>query len=336
MKNPQVTRKRLPYPSLEEWVNRIRAGEVSFLSQAITLMESSLPEDRKLAEVLIQEVLPYSGNSIRIGITGVPGVGKSTFIEAFGCKLTAQSKKVAVLAVDPSSPVSGGSILGDKTRMEKLSGDTHAYIRPSPSGHTLGGVSARTRESILLCEAAGYEIILVETVGVGQSEVLVKDMTDFFLLLMLPGAGDELQGMKKGIIEMADLMVIHKADGDNLKRARRAQVDYQQALHLLPLRQVDWNPEVVMASSLTGEGLDAIWNKILDYKSSTQASGRLTENRRTQMADWFQQTLNEMLLDYLSKKWKDNPESAKIRQAAIAGQMNPVLAARKIFDINIY
>ncbi|WP_296705979.1 methylmalonyl Co-A mutase-associated GTPase MeaB, partial [Algoriphagus sp.] len=241
-------KKRL---SLEDYRSGVLNGNRVRLSQAITLVESTLDQDLKLASELVQEILPHTGKSIRIGITGVPGVGKSTFIEAFGSLLLSEGKKLAVLAVDPSSQKSKGSILGDKTRMEKLAADKKAFIRPSPAGTTLGGVAAKTRETILLCEAAGFDVILVETVGVGQSETSVKSMVDFFLLLVLAGAGDELQGIKKGIMEMADGIVIHKAEEDNFAAAKRAKANYQNALHLFPKTESGWIPPVLTASSLT-------------------------------------------------------------------------------------
>ena len=243
-------RSRKQLPTINEFVQGIKEGSRALLSQAITLIESALPEHQSLSQELIKRCLPLSGKSIRIGITGVPGAGKSTFIESFGGFLTAKGHHLAVLAIDPSSERSGGSILGDKTRMEELSADERAFIRPSPSGGTTGGVARKTRESIILCEAAGYDTIIVETVGVGQSETAVHSMVDFFLLLMIPGAGDELQGMKRGIMEMADMIVINKADGDTLTLARKAKTEYTNAMHLFPLPPSGWAPAVLTCSSL--------------------------------------------------------------------------------------
>ena len=263
-------KKRL---SLQEYAAGIQSGNRVVLSQAITLVESTLDEDQILASALVQELLAHTGRSIRIGITGVPGVGKSTFIEAFGKMLLELGKKVAVLAVDPSSQLSKGSILGDKTRMEGLALDKRAFIRPSPSGNTLGGVSGKTREAMLLCEAAGFDVILIETVGVGQSETAVKNMVDFFLLLMLSGAGDELQGIKKGIMEMADLVAITKADSGNELQARQAKVSYENALHLFPASGSGWYPKVLTCSAVTQTGIDDIWKTILAHRELLQQNG---------------------------------------------------------------
>ncbi len=285
-------RKRL---SLLDYAAGIRSGNRVILSQAITLAESTLDSDRELSSQLVQEVLPMTGKSLRIGITGVPGVGKSTFIEAFGKMLLDKGKKVAVLAVDPTSQLSKGSILGDKTRMELLAADKRAFIRPSPSGHTLGGVSARTREAMLLCEAAGFDVILVETVGVGQSETAVKNMVDFFLLLMLAGAGDELQGIKKGIMEMADGLVIHKSDGDNLDLAKKAKSNYQNAMHLFPQSEKNWSPKVLLASSMTGMGLEKVWDLIVEYEQKMKDSTFWDSNRATQRVNWLEDQIQDML-----------------------------------------
>lgn len=285
-------RKRL---SLLDYAAGIRSGNRVILSQAITLAESTLDSDRELSSQLVQEVLPMTGKSLRIGITGVPGVGKSTFIEVFGKMLLDKGKKVAVLAVDPTSQLSKGSILGDKTRMELLAADKRAFIRPSPSGHTLGGVSARTREAMLLCEAAGFDVILVETVGVGQSETAVKNMVDFFLLLMLAGAGDELQGIKKGIMEMADGLVIHKSDGDNLDLAKKAKSNYQNAMHLFPQSEKNWSPKVLLASSMTGMGLEKVWDLIVEYEQKMKDSTFWDSNRATQRVNWLEDQIQDML-----------------------------------------
>jgi LAO/AO transport system kinase len=286
-----------PRLSTEDYINGIREGNRFVLSRAITLIESRLPADREQADAIIQVLLPESGKSVRIGITGVPGVGKSTFIERFGMLVTGYGKKLAVLAIDPSSPVTGGSIMGDKTRMEQLSHNPLAYIRPSPSGTSLGGVGRKTRETMLLCEAAGFEVIIVETVGVGQSETAVHSMTDFFLLLMLAGAGDELQGIKKGIMEMADAVAINKADGDNMKRAKIAQAEYRNALHFFPPKPYNWQPKVLTCSALEGSGLEEIWQMILDYRSLTQSNGWWERKRMQQQEAWLKELITEQLLE---------------------------------------
>lgn len=274
------------------------------LGQAITIIESNLEDDRKLSAELLEKIIHATGNSIRIGITGVPGVGKSTFIEKFGQHVIEQGKKIAVLTVDPSSQLSRGSILGDKTRMEELSKNPNAFIRPSPSGNVLGGVANRTYEVILLCEAAGFEIILIETVGVGQSEINVKTITDFFLLLMLAGAGDELQSIKKGVTEMADAIVITKADGDNLKSAIAAMSFYQQGLQFLSTASsVWWSPKVLVASALTGMGIDEVWKLILSYKDQAKTSGFFSHNRSRQNTSRFKNQFEQMLFsDFIQYK----------------------------------
>jgi LAO/AO transport system kinase len=281
--------------TLAEFKEGILAGDRVLLAQAITLVESELPADQDLATALIQELLPNTGNSFRIGVTGVPGVGKSSFIEVFGTKLLDAGKKVAVLAVDPSSSLSKGSILGDKTRMERLALDKRAFIRPSPSRSTLGGVAGKTREAILLCEAAGFDLILVETVGVGQSETAVKSMVDFFLLLLLAGAGDELQGIKKGIVEMADGFLIHKADGDNLDLASQAKVAYQNAVHLLPASEKGWAPKLLLGSSLTGLGMEELESILGAYQEQMKGSGFWDANRGLQRLTWLEDQIHELL-----------------------------------------
>ena len=254
----------------------ISAGERATLARAITLIESKRADHRKAAHLLVQELLPLTGKAVRLGITGAPGAGKSTTIDALGTFLTAQGHKVAVLAVDPSSTRTGGSILGDKTRMARLAIDPHAFVRPSPSSGTLGGVAAKTRETMLLCEAAGYDVVLVETVGIGQSETAVADMTDFFLVLMIPGAGDELQGLKKGIVELADMIAVNKADGDNIARANLAAADYRAALNILAPHSENWSPPVLTYSALTGDGIALLWEQIVAHKEKMTASGELS------------------------------------------------------------
>ena len=269
--------------------------DITALSRAITLIESKNPQHKEKATNILQACLPHANNSIRIGITGVPGVGKSTFIETFGKHLTAIGKRVAVLAIDPSSTITKGSILGDKTRMEELVKDENAFIRPSASGDSLGGVARKTRESIILCEAAGFDVIIIETVGVGQSETTVRSMVDFFLLLKLAGAGDELQGIKRGIIEMADAIAINKADGDNLKQAKLAKVEFNRALHLYPAKSSNWQPQVTLCSALKNEGIDAIWDIISEYIKTTTNNNYFNTNRNEQNKYWLIQTIEEQL-----------------------------------------
>ncbi len=281
--------------SVEDYVNGIRAGDRMVLARAITLVESNLPAHGHTAQEVLCRVLPFAGKSIRVGITGVPGVGKSTFIESFGCHLLEQGHRVAVLAVDPSSALTRGSILGDKTRMEKLSRDTRCFIRPSPSGGALGGVSRKTRETILLCEAAGHDVILVETVGVGQSEITVRSMVDFFLLLMLAGAGDELQGIKKGIMELADALVITKADGDNTARAETARAEYERALHYLMPASGGWKTRTLTCSALTGTGIPEIWTCIGEFRAHAEASNQFFTLRTHQTLDWMRDMVHDQL-----------------------------------------
>lgn len=291
----QIKRSRKITAGPDELFTGIRAGDRTALSKAITLIESSLTEHQLIAQALIRKCLPFTGKSLRLGITGVPGAGKSTFIESFGNSLLQENHKIAVLAIDPSSERSGGSILGDKTRMETLAGQEKAFIRPSPSGGTLGGVARKTRESVILCEAAGYDIIIVETVGVGQSETTVHSMVDFFLVMMIPGAGDELQGMKRGIMEMADAIVINKADGDNIDRAQRAKTEYTNALHLFPLPPSGWAPQVVTCSSTEGAGVKEVWEIVGDYEKHAKENGFFDQRRSEQGTYWMYQTLNEGL-----------------------------------------
>lgn len=314
----------------QAYIDGVLNGDRMVLSRAITLVESTLVTDQQLAEEVMEGILPYTGKSIRIGITGVPGVGKSTFIERFGKMLIDQGHKLAVLAVDPSSPASGGSILGDKTRMEVLSSDKRAYIRPSPAGTTLGGVSARTREAMLLCEASGYDVILIETVGVGQSETAVKGMTDFFLLLMLAGAGDELQGIKKGIIEMCDALVINKADGENLEAAKRARREYANALHLFASKENGWYPQVKICSGLSGQGLDDIWQMIQGFMEKMKLNGFFEINRSTQRSNWMHEHIQYLLENRFYSDQKIKRELNLILEKVKSGEVSPIKKAKEL------
>lgn len=319
---------RRKQPSAEELISNILKGDKVALSRAITLVESTSASHLEKATEVIKGCLPYANTSIRIGITGVPGVGKSTFIEAFGKHLTSIGKKVAVLAVDPSSSISHGSILGDKTRMEKLVKDENAYIRPSASGESLGGVARKTREAIILCEACGFDTILIETVGVGQSETAVHSMVDFFLLLNLAGAGDELQGIKRGIMEMADAIVINKADGDNIKRARLAKVDFNRALHLFPQKNSGWSPKATLCSALTKEGISEVWETIADYFALTEENGYFDKKRKEQNQYWMLETINEQL----KLNFYNHPEIQKLlednKKAVQNNEISPFAAAQ--------
>src|SRR3989440_7005511 len=281
------SRRRPAIPDLADLARGIRERERAVIARAITLIESRRSDHQQAARRLVQELLPLTGKAIRVGITGAPGVGKSTTIDALGTFLTSKGHKVAVLAVDPSSTRSGGSILADKTRMPRLGNDPNAFVRPSPASGTLGGVAAKTRESMLICEAAGYDVVLVETIGTGQSETVVADMTDFFLVLMLPGAGDELQGLKKGIVELADMIAINKADGDNIARAKAAAAEYRAALHILTPRSPNWVPPVVTYSALTGDGVAALWRHVLEHRERMTVSGELAARRRDQQVKWM-------------------------------------------------
>lgn len=313
--------------SEEAYVSGILAGNRIVLSRAITLVESQRKQDVLLAQRVLGQLMDKTQQkSIRIGITGSPGVGKSTFIEAFGLYLTSLGKKVAVLAIDPSSQRSKGSIMGDKTRMEELVREPLAYIRPSASGSTLGGVARKTRESILLCEAAGYEVVIIETVGVGQSEVAVKEMTDFFLLLMLAGAGDELQGIKKGIMEMTDAIAITKADGDNVKNAKRARVEYLNALHLFPANPSGWIPKVVTCSSLANTNIDQVWALIEEFQQKLTVNGWIAKNRAAQNLHWMHDTIKERLVETFYQHEEVSKLLTSLEENVASGQQ-PVYAA---------
>jgi LAO/AO transport system kinase len=319
--------------SLEEYTQGILAGDRIVLSRAITVVESQLAEDQELGKLILRNILPSTGNSFRIGITGVPGVGKSTFIESFGTYLTSQGKKLAVLTIDPSSKKTGGSILGDKTRMEKLARDPDAFIRPSASSLSLGGVAKNTREAMLLCEAAGFDIIIVETVGVGQSETIVKGMTDFFLLLMLAGAGDELQGIKKGIMEMADTIAVNKADGANKAMVNLAVKEYSNALHLFPKSESGFTPSVIPCSALDHTGIDRIWEIILNYQQHSLNNGYFYRNRQSQNLQWMYDSVKQALENSFFESDAVVRNIEKIEKSVIEGKELPIHAAEKLLQM---
>jgi LAO/AO transport system kinase len=311
-------------------VRGIRAGDRATLARAITLIESKRTDHRKTAHHLVQELLPQTGKAVRLGITGAPGAGKSTTIDVLGTYLTSKGHKVAVLAVDPSSTRTGGSILGDKTRMARLSADPNAFVRPSPSSGTLGGVAAKTRETMLVCEAARYDVVMVETVGIGQSETAVADMTDFFLILMLPGAGDELQGLKKGIVELADMIAVNKADGDNIERAKLAAAEYRAALNILAPQSTTWSPPVVTYSALTQNGIAELWAQVLAHKEKMTASGELAARRREQQVKWMWTMLEERLTAPLRSDASVRTKMRHVEAQVAAGKLAPMLAVEEI------
>ena len=317
---------------LNDYIDGVVKGDRRFLSKAITLIESTLPVHREKAAILLDALVPFSGKSIRLGVTGVPGVGKSTFIESLGLELLRQNHRVAVLAVDPSSKRSGGSILGDRTRMIHLSAEPGAFIRPSPSGGTLGGVASRTRENMILCEAAGFDVVIVETVGVGQSETTVSSMVDFFLVLMLAGAGDELQGIKKGIMELADALAINKADGDNVNHAEKARKDYETALHYITPFSALWRPVVHTISSLENKGIMDVWNTVLEHHDKLSSHGELESRRKKQAIAW----MHDMVEDELKKEFYGRPRVKnllpELTQAIERGLISPGSAMNKLFD----
>ena len=324
----QFRRRRLSHA---EYIEGILSSDRVRLAQAITVIESELATDLELAEQILDGIIAYSGNSRRVGITGVPGAGKSTFIDALGMYLIRErGEKLAVLSVDPSSPVSGGSILGDKTRMERLAAEENAFIRPSPSRGHLGGVGRRTRETMLLCEAAGYKNIFVETVGVGQSETAVRSMTDFFLLLMIPRSGDELQGIKRGIIEMIDAIAINKADGDNVEAAKRSQHEFRSALHLFPASADGWNPRVLLCSALNNQGIHEIWKTILEHRADQEANGFFAVRRRQQSLEWMRELIRSGLEDLFRQDPKISSELTVLSDAVRDGAISPFHAARKL------
>jgi len=315
-----------------EYIKGILKSDRVLLSRAITIVESNLESDKILAKEIVQSILPNSGNSFRIGITGVPGVGKSTFIEAFGIHLIKQGKKVAILSIDPSSQRTKGSILGDKTRMEELANMEEAYIRPSASGDTLGGVANKTGETMLLCEAAGYDVILIETVGVGQSETAVHNMTDFFLLLMLAGAGDELQGIKKGIMEMADMVVINKADGDNITMSKMAKRQYQNALHIFPQADSGWSPVVSTASAIKNIGINNVWEEVGNFKKLVDENGYFLKNRNQQQIKWMYNNINEELKHLFYGSEEISSQLKLLEKEIISSKISPVKAAQNILE----
>ncbi|MCG8446112.1 MAG: methylmalonyl Co-A mutase-associated GTPase MeaB [Hyphomicrobiales bacterium] len=310
--------------------DRLKTGDRAALARAITLVESRKSEHQETAQALLENILPETGKAVRLGITGVPGVGKSTVIDQLGINLIDQGHRVAVLAVDPSSTRTGGSILGDKTRMARLSVSENAFIRPSPSAGTLGGVAAKTREAMLLCEAAGYDVIIVETVGTGQSETAVSDMVDFFAVLMLPGGGDELQGIKKGVIEIADLIAVNKADGDNIKKAENAAAEYSAALHILTPASPDWTPAVVTISGLNNRGLDLLWDRVIEHRTITSGTNAFETKRRAQSVRWMWSMIDDSLRQRLQADVHLRSILPEIEEAVATKQMTPREASVKI------
>lgn len=333
MVNPHFVRKKRRILSTDEYVAGILDGNITILSQAITLIESNNPDNYAQAQQIIERCLPHAGKSVRIGITGVPGAGKSTFIEAIGNMVTSLHHRLAVLAIDPSSERSGGSILGDKTRMESICNNPDVFIRPSPSAGSLGGVARKTRETIVLCEAAGFDVIFIETVGVGQSETAVHSMVDMFMLLQIAGAGDELQGIKRGIMEMADMMVITKADGENVTRAKLARVQFQNALQLFPTPESDWRAKVYTCSSTDGTGLEEIWKGVEDYLEHIERNGYFESNRNRQNKYWMYESINEAL----KSSFYLNPEIEKrigeVEQRVLDAKLSSFIAAKELLDI---
>lgn len=328
----KISRRKLKTEAPGFYVEGVLKGSITHLSRAITLVESTLPKHQEIARHIIEGCIPHSGNSLRIGITGVPGVGKSTFIETLGKHLTLLGEKLAVLAVDPSSEKSKGSILGDKTRMEELAVDPLCFIRPSPSAGSLGGVARKTMETVILCEAAGYRVIFIETVGVGQSETMVRNMVDFFLLLMLPGAGDELQGIKRGIMEMADMLVVNKADGDNLNRALVAKNEYQNALRLYPQPDSGWSPRVETCSARTGNGIKEVWQLINEYKTFTLKNKFFEQNRKRQLISCLHETIKQELVSRFYTHTGVTSLVKEHEQLLQYGKETPYEAAAKIIE----
>lgn len=328
----KIQQARMAQPSTEELITRVLAGKISALSRAITLIESNNPDHFTKANEVITGCLPHANKSIRIGITGVPGVGKSTFIEVFGKHLTALGKKLAVLTIDPSSSISHGSILGDKTRMEELAKDPNAYVRPSASGETLGGVARKTRETITLCEAAGFDTIIIETVGVGQNEIAVHSMVDFFLLLNITGAGDELQGIKRGIMEMADSILINKSDGDNIQKTTVAKAEINRALHFFPAKKSGWIPTVATCSAKTHEGINEIWENIADYIEHTKNNNYFNTKRAEQNEFWLMETVNEQLKQDFFNNSEIQLLLDKTKKAVQNNEYSPFAAAQLLLE----
>lgn len=321
-----------PFASVAEYRDAIRRGDRRAIARTITLLESTRDDLAALGQEILEELVPHTGGAVRIGITGPPGVGKSTFIEALGMFLLERGNRVAVLAVDPSSPVTGGSILGDKTRMERLAQEERAFIRPSPSGGSVGGVAHRTREAMLVCEAAGYDVILVETVGIGQSEVAVRSMVDFFLVLLQPGAGDELQGIKKGVLELADSLVVNKADGAQREAAERCASEHARALGLLHARSTNWTPRVLMASSLEGTGIDAVWEAVLAHTAALESSGERQARRKEQARQWMWSLVEEGLRNSFRAHPEVSSRMDALERAVQNLEISPAAAARTLLE----
>jgi LAO/AO transport system kinase len=318
--------------NIDFMISKLREGDRRQLAKAITLIESTKSEHQPFAEELMNKILPYTGNSIRIGITGVPGAGKSTFIESFGKYLTSNNHRVAVLAVDPSSQISGGSILGDKTRMEELSRDENAFIRPSPSGESLGGVARKTRETMLLCESAGYDVIIIETVGVGQSETTVASMVDIFALIQIPNAGDELQGIKKGVMEIADIILINKADGDNVNKANLAKSQLINAIHILRQKSKDWEIPVMTCSALKNENIDTFWDYVQKYKNIMLQNGEFEGKRKRQALDWMWSLVMEELKNIFMNNDKIKVKIPQIQELVLSNKVSPTVAANRLLN----
>ena len=331
--NPYFVRKRRSTLTTDQYVEGILAGNITILSQAITLVESSKPAHYEQAQQIIERCLPHSGHSIRVGITGVPGAGKSTFIEAIGGMITRLKYKLAVLAIDPSSERSGGSILGDKTRMNTISANPDVFIRPSPSAGSLGGVARKSRETIILCEAAGFDVILIETVGVGQSETVVHSMVDLFMMLQIAGAGDELQGIKRGIMEMSDMMVITKADGDNKLRAQMARTQYHNAMLLFPTPPSNIRPEVYTCSSVEASGLEEVWRAVEEYIDGVKSNGYFVERRHSQLRYWMRETINNTLLSSFYTNPVVEEAMARYERDVFEERVSPFIAAKELLEM---
>ena len=331
--NPHFVRKRRRTFSTDEYVEGILHGDITILSQAITLIESNKPEHYDQAQQIIERCLPHAGRSVRIGITGVPGAGKSTFIEAVGNMVVSLHHRLAVLAIDPSSERSGGSILGDKTRMESISSNPDIFIRPSPSAGSLGGVARKTRETIVLCEAAGFDVIFIETVGVGQSETAVHSMVDMFMLLQISGAGDELQGIKRGIMEMADMMVITKADGENRQKAELARAQFQSALHLFPMPESGWRPKVYTCSAVAETGLEEVWKGVEEFLDHIESNGYFQSNRNRQNKYWMYESINDALKDSFYRDPAVAAHLAEVEQRVLDAKLSSFIASKELLDI---